>query len=247
MRDNKDDVPEVTEEKAATGQDAPRRTKRSLGRRPLAEGNADDTRQDIRHHALRLFNEQGYAAVSVEDIAQRAGLTRATIYYHYRGKADIFLDCVLRTLHKAEAEMRRVLTREDLSIKENLARYIHLRGDDSVAHGLPDEVSESMVAESMPHLPPRYQGELLQGLQTLHEVSFHLMAEGVRRGEFRPLPPEVLDFAFWQLFQPTSYPRYDHISQKEMEKHLLSLFFEGTVQNTHPKHLRESSPEKKES
>ena len=77
--------------------------KRSPGRRPLSEGNAEDTRRLIRLHAVKLFNERGYLAVSVDDIAEAAGLTRATLYYHYRGKSEIFVQSVKLTMELCAA------------------------------------------------------------------------------------------------------------------------------------------------
>ena len=41
--------------------------------------------------ARELFTERGYAAVSTEEIVQRAGLTRGALYHHFRGgKEDLF-------------------------------------------------------------------------------------------------------------------------------------------------------------
>lgn len=56
-------------------------------RRTKAE--AEQTRQDILHISLQLFDEQGYAATSLVQIAKQAGLTRGAIYWHFKDKADI--------------------------------------------------------------------------------------------------------------------------------------------------------------
>lgn len=42
------------------------------------------------------FVERGYAAVSVTDIAKRAGMTPAAVYYHFPAKEDILLALVTR-------------------------------------------------------------------------------------------------------------------------------------------------------
>jgi AcrR family transcriptional regulator len=48
-----------------------------------------DTRARIQAIALELFTEQGYEATSLREIAQRLGVTKAALYYHFRTKEDI--------------------------------------------------------------------------------------------------------------------------------------------------------------
>lgn len=48
-----------------------------------------DTRAEIREVALELFTEQGYEATSLREIAERLGITKAALYYHFKGKDDI--------------------------------------------------------------------------------------------------------------------------------------------------------------
>jgi AcrR family transcriptional regulator len=48
-----------------------------------------DTRSRIQDVALDLFTEQGYEATSLREIAERLGVTKAALYYHFRTKDDI--------------------------------------------------------------------------------------------------------------------------------------------------------------
>src|SRR5262247_2597927 len=48
-----------------------------------------DTRGRIQHVALELFTEQGYEATSLREIAERLGVTKAALYYHFKTKEDI--------------------------------------------------------------------------------------------------------------------------------------------------------------
>jgi AcrR family transcriptional regulator len=56
---------------------------------PKRRQQADATRRRILVAAERLFAEQGYAAVTMEAIAHRAGVSLATIYLHFPGRAAI--------------------------------------------------------------------------------------------------------------------------------------------------------------
>ncbi len=48
-----------------------------------------DTRSRIQDVALELFTEQGYEATSLREIAERLGVTKAALYYHFKTKDDI--------------------------------------------------------------------------------------------------------------------------------------------------------------
>ncbi|HSL58244.1 MAG TPA: TetR/AcrR family transcriptional regulator [Acidimicrobiales bacterium] len=52
------------------------------------------TRRRLRDAAIELVVERGYQAVTVEEIAERAGVTRATFYRHHRDKDRLLADAV---------------------------------------------------------------------------------------------------------------------------------------------------------
>src|SRR4029434_8120832 len=47
------------------------------------------TRERIQEVALELFTEHGYEATSLREIAERLGVTKAALYYHFKTKDDI--------------------------------------------------------------------------------------------------------------------------------------------------------------
>jgi AcrR family transcriptional regulator len=47
------------------------------------------TRTRIQDVALELFIEQGYVATSLREIAERLGVTKAALYYHFKTKEEI--------------------------------------------------------------------------------------------------------------------------------------------------------------
>ena len=55
----------------------------------MPDTDAGDTRQRILAVAQELFASQGYAGTSIADIANRLGMSKASLYYHFRSKADI--------------------------------------------------------------------------------------------------------------------------------------------------------------
>lgn len=54
------------------------------------------TRRDLRAALVELADEHGYRAVTVGDVATRAGVNRATFYRHYEDKEDLAADIFMR-------------------------------------------------------------------------------------------------------------------------------------------------------
>src|SRR5690625_300965 len=50
---------------------------------------AAQTARDVLDAGTELFTSRGFAEVSLEDVAQRAGVTRGAVYHHYRSKAGL--------------------------------------------------------------------------------------------------------------------------------------------------------------
>ncbi|QWU15025.1 transcriptional regulator, TetR family [Paenibacillus sophorae] len=54
------------------------------------------TKERILSHAQALFSQKGYKGVSISDICEATGLSKGSIYHHFKNKEDLFV-------HLAEA------------------------------------------------------------------------------------------------------------------------------------------------
>ena len=68
---------------------SPARGESPARRRARAESPRGGTRERIQSIALELFAEQGYEKTSLREIAERLGVTKAALYYHFKSKEDI--------------------------------------------------------------------------------------------------------------------------------------------------------------
>jgi len=56
------------------------------------EEYAEMTRQALMDSALELFIIKGFQKTSIEDIVQRARVTRGALYHHFQSKEEMFID-----------------------------------------------------------------------------------------------------------------------------------------------------------
>ncbi|MBB5495407.1 AcrR family transcriptional regulator [Nocardiopsis metallicus] len=57
--------------------------------RPLS-GRREATRRKLFEAAVTLISEQGYGATTVDEIAERAGVAKGTVYYNFGGKNELY-------------------------------------------------------------------------------------------------------------------------------------------------------------
>src|SRR5580700_3280005 len=63
-------------------------------------------RDRLAQAAFDLFNERGYEQTTIDDIAERAGLGRATFFRHYRSKDDVIFPDHDRLLERVRDRLR---------------------------------------------------------------------------------------------------------------------------------------------
>ena len=80
-----------------------------------------DTKERIQSEALRLFAENGYHAVTVEQIAAAVGIKAPSLYKHYSGKRAIFDGIVHQMEARDLQQARRYQMPEENGTAENPA------------------------------------------------------------------------------------------------------------------------------
>ncbi|GIV85833.1 MAG: TetR family transcriptional regulator [Candidatus Roseilinea sp.] len=198
--------------------------RRRPGRRPLVLGNAEDTRRAIFQHAMRLINERGYEAVSMSDIAHAAGLTKATLYYHFSSKADVLIAGALDLLRRVQRDIERVVNDRSLSVRQRLERLAIERQSRPLAAAY----NAAMMDAAMRQLSEDQQAQLREAFARLHAPLLQLVKEGIATGELRAIDPEVIALAFRRLFTEWSSPSCDE-DRTMLTRALLETFFHGVA------------------
>lgn len=197
-------------------------SRRRPGRQPAALGSAEDTRRAIFQHAMRLINERGYEAVSMSDIARAAGLTKATLYYHFPSKADLLTTGALDLLRRVRRDIERIVNDRSLNARQRLERLAIERQSRPLAA----TYNAAMMDAAMRQLSEDQQARLREAFAQLNEPLLQLVKEGIATGELRAIDPEVIALAFRRLFTESSSPSRDE-DRTTLTRALLETFFHG--------------------
>lgn len=99
------------------------------------------TRQRILSEAERLFRERGYAATSLEQIADAADVTKGAIYGHFSSKEDLLLSAIEAT---PTPDFGSALYDQSRPVRERLAEFGH---DMAVDESMPDRAALAVHLE----------------------------------------------------------------------------------------------------
>lgn len=83
----------------------------------------DRTRELIVEAATTLFSERGFDGATAEDIARAAGVNKAMINYHFRGKEGLYRTILDELLGRVAEELQ-AIARAPLASQERLGRYL---------------------------------------------------------------------------------------------------------------------------
>jgi AcrR family transcriptional regulator len=90
---------------------------RSRGRPIRSQQQIEDRRAQIAACALKLFQEEGYSAISMRRLADEAGCTVMTVYQYYKRKIDILRDLWAQIFDELFDALDEIAARESDAVK----------------------------------------------------------------------------------------------------------------------------------
>jgi AcrR family transcriptional regulator len=121
----------------------------------------DHVAGDIRRIALHLFDERGFEQVSVQDVAEAAGMSARTFFRYFASKDDILLD-YQRRLQRRLCEAVRVRPPDEGAVTALRQAYIATSSVAPRDHA--DVVQRARVLAAAPALRARARGAEASGL-----------------------------------------------------------------------------------
>ncbi len=149
--------------------------------------------QELLDAALALFVEKGFAASRADEVAQRAGVSKGTLYLYYPSKDELFKAVVRHNLGSLIAEGEEMAAQFEGSSSELLSCLLRTwweRVGNTPAAG----IHKIVLAEvrNFPELAQFYTDEVIVPADRLFAGC---VQRGIDRGEFRPMPLHEVSMA----------------------------------------------------
>ena len=151
--------------------------------RPPGRPRSERARRAILQAANKLLEDEGFAAMTVEAIAQRAGVSKATVYRWWPNKAAVVMDGFLSTVSSEVPFPHTGHAREDLRL--------HMRRLTEAFSGKIGRTVAALIAEGQAN-PELAEALRSRWLSVRRAEAREILELGIERGELRgDLDPEV--------------------------------------------------------
>jgi AcrR family transcriptional regulator len=140
----------------------------------------------ILEEGWRMFQQKGYRGVTVDELCQRCGITKPTLYYYFEDKENLFVQVLqhrLRGFHK-EVERPGTLGERLQYVAANILESFQMEYS-----ALLRDREHLKKPENLSQIREAFREELFGPL-------YNLMQAGIDQGELRPENPEVLTLIY---------------------------------------------------
>ncbi|MEC0125712.1 TetR/AcrR family transcriptional regulator [Paenibacillus pabuli] len=196
---------------------------RSPGR-PKAGADQASAQSKILMTASRLFMEYGYEPVSLQQIASLCGVTKASVYYHFSSKPELFTVAIT---HMMAMGMQQTALRLDEpgTLQERLIKVAEAKMQHSHIE------TETMMREAEKHLNPDQLSQIREAEIRIYEVLATHFQREMDNGYLRPASPMLLAHAFTSLLMLANREdvRNMHATIADLARELVALFLDGAV------------------
>jgi AcrR family transcriptional regulator len=181
---------------------------------------------EILDAARRLFARKGFEGASVDEVAEAAGLAKATVYAYFPSKRDLYL----AALHQGVSELMEE-TRRNVEAARTTAEKLRAFIATRIRFA---EADRDFVAIYHAEFGPVHPASLKKEFKQLHQQQVHVLEtvieEGLARGELRRVSAEAVAFLVCEATRSFNGRRllgWSHGSADEDIDFLFDLIWNG--------------------
>lgn len=192
--------------------------------------------------AESIFSRKGYGLTTVDDIAEEAQFSKATLYKYFRSKGEIFVEIILNSFEEARQKIIKISLQE-MTAEEKLrelvhyiASYYHKKRNISrilfmervAMRRILNIGPKEQLSSQLQH--PRIPHGFKTRMEEIQNIIVKIINEGIQSGEFRNVDAEDAAFIFGALLRGFHFRgpiRMKEYSVNEITDLLHSFFLYG--------------------
>lgn len=157
-------------------------------RRSARDALRSDKRSAVLRTAAQLFNEKGFHATSLDEVAARLNVTKPTLYRYVRSKDDILFECVRHGLQTMQQAVSDCVAAGGSALDQLQA------GMRAYAHVVMQDFGRCVIRIGEDPLPAAGRAELRHLKRGVDHEFRRLLQACVDEGSIRPVDPKLAAF-----------------------------------------------------
>jgi TetR/AcrR family fatty acid metabolism transcriptional regulator len=180
---------------------------------------SEERKDQILDAASEVFVEKGVHAARMDDVAQKSGLSKGTLYWYFNSKDDIIIDIFERMFVREFRQLEKIRDASGTASEKIMAFTQYALADlNKMLRLMPlayEFLSLAFRSKFVQEAFKRYVNHYM-------DILVPIIQDGIDQGEFRPVDATEVAIATGALFEGTILLWvYDH-SLVDVDKHILS-------------------------
>jgi AcrR family transcriptional regulator len=159
---------------------------------------SEERKNQILDAAAAVFSRLGFHEARMDDIVRESGLSKGTLYWYFTSKDAIITGLMQRIFDLGMGGLRR-LEGADGPVRERLLDYTRRLGDDFQRLSAVQSIAFEFYAVAARHKTVRQF--LKEYFKQYRATVARLIAQGIDRGEFRPVDPDTVATTLAALYE----------------------------------------------
>ncbi|MDD1504646.1 TetR/AcrR family transcriptional regulator [Lysinibacillus sp. CNPSo 3705] len=149
---------------------------------------AMERRNEILDVADELFGQKGFDGTSTNDILEKVGIARGTLYYHFKSKEDIMDALIERYNAEILGTATRIAADKSIAVHERIVRVVMAL---NISDGNGKEIIDHIHKPQNALMHQKIQKVIMNGLPP---ILTEIIREGIEQGLFNtPYPYECME------------------------------------------------------
>ena len=183
---------------------------------------------EILDAARKVFAEKGFSGTTMEEIAERAGIAKGTLYLYFKSKRDIYMAALMQGLRTLNEDIRHKVEAAE-GIREKLRAFIETRVQYFEQHRDFFVIYHSEIGNLR---VPAASGESEKNEMYLSQAQMlgEVLKAAAERGEIRGVRPDATAFAVSDLTRGMIVQRllgWSRADQAADVQHVIELIWRG--------------------
>lgn len=148
----------------------------------------DERKNEILDAVDELFSQKGFDGTSTQDILEKVGIARGTLYYHFKSKEDIMDALIERYSNRLLHDAQEIATDRKIPILERIIQVVMAL---NLSGGSSKEIMEHIHKPQNALMHQKIQRVTINGVTP---ILTDIIREGIEQGLFNtPFPYECME------------------------------------------------------
>ena len=180
--------------------------------------DAEERRNEILDAAEELFGSKGFDQTSTNDILEKVGIARGTLYYHFKSKEDILDAMIERMNNQLLVVAAKIASQQNVPVLERLVQTIMAL---NVDNSLGNEVMQQVHKPQNALMHQKMQEKLVSGITP---IVTKLVEEGIAQDMFHTdFPAEAVEMCM--IYSNTAFDHLFEQSKEQMKQRISGFIY----------------------